>query len=297
MPSKPLVELLPREHVIVPLRAASVEESITALVKRLVEAGAVRSPEKLKQAMAEPRRRDIVSVGPLVAFPHYRTNAVEDLVVALGVAPAPLTSTSVRLDIDPRIIVLILAPIDASTLYLQTVAALARILRDDGVVERLAGAKSVDDVFAIDAVRSLRIEPSLTVRDIMIHDVESVAPTTPVRDAVDLMVQKRLRALPVVGEKLEVIGIITEHDVMRGLLARIPRATDDDREAGGGSTELLRVRDIMTRSVLCVSEGMGLAEAANLMNNKAMEQLPVTSEGKLTGFLTRGDIIRKLFAR
>jgi CBS domain-containing protein len=33
------------------------------------------------------------------------------------------------------------------------------------------------------------------------------------------------------------------------------------------------------------------------MINKDVEQLPVTSEGKLTGFLTRGDLIRKLFAR
>jgi CBS domain-containing protein len=53
----------------------------------------------------------------------------------------------------------------------------------------------------------------------------------------------------------------------------------------------------MTRSVLCVSEDLGLTEAANLMNSKNVEQLPVTAEGRLTGFLTRGDIIRKLFAR
>jgi CBS domain-containing protein len=53
----------------------------------------------------------------------------------------------------------------------------------------------------------------------------------------------------------------------------------------------------MTRSVLCISEELGLEEAANMMINKDVEQFPVTSEGKLTGFLTRGDIIRKLFGR
>ena len=100
-----------------------------------------------------------------------------------------------------------------------------------------------------------------------------------------------------VGDKLEVLGIISEHDVMRGLLSRMPRVAEDDRSGTGESSELLRVRDVMTRSVLCVSEELGLIEAANLMTNKNVEQLPVTSEGKLTGFLTRGDIIRKLFAR
>jgi CBS domain-containing protein len=42
---------------------------------------------------------------------------------------------------------------------------------------------------------------------------------------------------------------------------------------------------------------MGLDEVANLMINKDVEQFPVVSEGKLTGFLSRADIIRKLFGR
>jgi CBS domain-containing protein len=41
------------------------------------------------------------------------------------------------------------------------------------------------------------------------------------------MVRRRLRALPVVGEKQEVLGIVSEWDVMRGLLPQIPRAGQD----------------------------------------------------------------------
>ena len=57
----------------------------------------------------------------------------------------------------------------------------------------------------------------------------------------------------------------------------------------------LTVRDIMSRSVMCISEDQGLAEVASVMVNKDVERLPVVHEGKLTGFLTRGDILRKLF--
>jgi CBS domain-containing protein len=120
-----------------------------------------------------------------------------------------------------------------------------------------------------------------------------VTPATPVRDALDLMVQRRLRALPVVGDKQEVLGIISEWDIMRGLLPHVPRVGQDTGSAAVPST--LKVKDIMSRSVLCISEELGLEEAANMMINKDVEQFPVTSEGKLTGFLTRGDIIRKLF--
>jgi CBS domain-containing protein len=100
----------------------------------------------------------------------------------------------------------------------------------------------------------------------------------------------------VVGEKDEVLGSISERDIMRGLLPRVPRA-EIQPDVGADQTENLTVRDVMTRSVMCVSEDLSLEEAASLMINKDVEQLPVTSEGKLTGFLTRGDLIRKLFAR
>jgi CBS domain-containing protein len=48
---------------------------------------------------------------------------------------------------------------------------------------------------------------------------------------------------------------------------------------------------------MCISEEQGLAELAAIMVNKDVERLPVVSDGQLTGFLTRGDIFRKLFGR
>ncbi len=46
---------------------------------------------------------------------------------------------------------------------------------------------------------------------------------------------------------------------------------------------------------MCISEDQALQEVASLMVNKDVERIPVVNEGKLTGFLTRGDILRKLF--
>ena len=54
------------------------------------------------------------------------------------------------------------------------------------------------------------------------------------------------------------------------------------------------VREIMSRSVMCISEDQSLAELASIMVNKDVERLPVVHEGKLTGFLSRSDILRKL---
>jgi CBS domain-containing protein len=54
------------------------------------------------------------------------------------------------------------------------------------------------------------------------------------------------------------------------------------------------VRDVMTRQVLAVAPEQPLAEVASLMVNKDVAHVPVVREGKLVGFLTRGDIVRKL---
>lgn len=288
-----LVELLPLGHIVVPLEAKTLTAALEELVAVLNRAGVVRDIAALESNVRERRGRDTLSVGG-VALPHYRTHAVDRLVVALGIASEPLERDErTQHDPGPRVVALILAPPEQATLYLQTISALARLLRQEGVFDRLLAAAKPADVLTIAALQKSRIQPTLTVRDIMTR-TEGVAPDMPVSDAVDLMIRHRVRAAPVLNEKQEVLGIISEWDVMRGLLPQIPHGKEEETARAGAQ---LRVRDIMTRSVLCVSEDMGIEEAASMMVNKDVEQFPVVSEGKLTGFLTRSDIIRKLFGR
>jgi CBS domain-containing protein len=53
----------------------------------------------------------------------------------------------------------------------------------------------------------------------------------------------------------------------------------------------------MDRSVLCLAEDQTVADVAALMLAKDVDRFPVTRDGALVGFLTRGDIIRKLLTR
>ena len=116
------------------------------------------------------------------------------------------------------------------------------------------------------------------------HAVVTVSPDSSVFDAVKTMADRSIGAVVVVEGEV-VLGMLTERDYARKIVLQ-------DR-----SSRTTKVRDIMTRSVLCVSEDLGIEEAASMMINKDVEQFPVVSEGKLTGFLSRSDIIRKLFAR
>ncbi|HEX7238640.1 MAG TPA: CBS domain-containing protein [Longimicrobiaceae bacterium] len=291
-----LTELLRPEHVLAPLEADTVHAAVAALARRLEETGFVTDPAKLEVLFAENRIRDVIHVGDRVLLPHLRTDAVPRLVVALGVAPRPLPAGPRDRVGSAQVVVLVLAPPAANDLYLQTVASLARVLRHEETVDRLAAARSPEEVLAVEEIGGLAIQPRLLVRDVMTPRVYRVSPDASVRDLLELVSAHRLRAVPVVGDDREVLGMVTDRDLLRHLLPRALRS----REGGGGgdeggSPEDLRVRDIMTRSVMCISEDQGLAEVASVMVSKDVERLPVVSDGKLTGFLTRGDILRKLF--
>ena len=287
-----LADYLLPAHIAVPLNARTLKEALHEMVQRLSASGVIRDEEEIEQLLTRSGARDVVPIGRGVVLPHFRTDAVDHLIVSLGIAPQPLDVSQTGLESAPRVVALILAPPAAATLYLQTVAALARFLSSGDVVQAMTRARSPEEIMRLPELQSLKIEPQLTVRDVMSREVTTITPDAPVRAVVDLMVRHKARAVTVVGANQQVLGILTEWDVMRAMLPHIPRAgemIDEEDER--------TVREVMTRTVLCVDEDMGLTEAVNLMINKNAEQCPVVDDGQLVGVLLRSEIIRKLFAR
>lgn len=290
-----LLELLPPEHLFVPLREPTLREALGRMLRGLAAQGAVGDPAAVEQRLHEGSGRAIVPIGTSAVLPHTRTDAVEELVLALGSAPQPLGDAGISGAQGPRVIALVLAPAEASSLYLQAVATLARLLGDDAVVGKVVAAASPQALLSLPELHTARIRPRLTVRDVQ-GQRRSVQADMPLRDVITLLVHHGLKAVPVVGAKDEVLGIVTEWDIMKVLLPCVPRAADAD-DGGFRIPPDLSVRDVMTRSVLCISEDMSLDEVAAMMINKDVEQFPVVREGRLAGFLSRGEIIRKLFGR
>jgi CBS domain-containing protein len=268
-----------------------VYEAVIHLAQTLVGTGDVPHPDRMQRMFSESRVRDLIHVGDRVLLPHLRTDAVDTLQVALGIAPRPLPESPDHVGAVAQIVVLVLAPLSAADLYLQTVAALARVLRDDGVVDRLVAARSPADVLGIPEIREITIEPRLRVRDVMTQRVYRTSPDAPVQEVLDLIAEHRLRAVPVVGADRQVLGMVTDRDLLRHFLPEVQRPAD----ARAAAWAEVRVRDVMSRSVICVSEEQALAEVTSMLVSKDIERLPVVHEGQLTGFLTRGDILRKVF--
>ncbi len=284
-----ITDLLRRENTYVPLEGPTLRQALKTMVADLGERGVVQVPGTLEDRIDGETMRDAVVVSSRVVMPRYRTVAVPRLVLALGVAPEPLNAKEAGLDARPRVVVLAVSPPDEPSLFLQVLASLERLLRQDDVVDQILAAPTAADVLAVPALARLEVQESLAARDIMSRRVDAVPPGTPVREAVRLLVRNRIRAVPVVGDKGEVLGLVTDRHVMQALLP-LPRETEE-----GEGAQNLTVRDIMARSVLCISEELGIDEVVTTMFNKDLELLPVVKDGAMTGVVTRAEIVRKLF--
>ena len=135
----------------------------------------------------------------------------------------------------------------------------------------------------------------MKVREIMTRDVTTVAPGMTLEEAADMLARRRLRAMPVIDDEGHVLGMLTDRLLISRLLPALERAEAGAPAAGGAHAG--EVRDIMERAVMCVKEDEPLANVVRLMLDREIERLPVVREGQLVGFLTRGDIIRRLLLR
>lgn len=282
-----LRDLLDERRIVIPLPADSLDAALEALATGFPPSASVEGELRGEVPGFDPG--SLVALGEHAVLAHLRTERVDGIAVGIGVAerPLPFAPETAR---GARVLVVVAARPGDTRGYLQALAALGRVLRSREVATSLAGARSPADVLAIAPLEEPILGPDLRVRDVMTVDVVSVGPEVPMGDVADLMVRRRLRALPVAGDEREVLGLITDRQVMEYFLPRIGGAENGDATRSPDAP----VREVMLRSVLCVKEEETLRDVAALMINKDVERFPVCAEGVLVGFLTRGDIIRKL---
>jgi CBS domain-containing protein len=291
-----LADLLSARRVVVPLPAATLAEGMRLLMEACVADGRVGDAPRLDEAVRESWPEDTMTLGPHAWLPHFRTDAVPALVVALGIAQAPIAGGAMepegREGPDPRMILLIVAPPRDNAVYLQTIAAFARVLARQEVAEALLAARSAAEVLALPALREVELEGPLLVRDLMRADVVALRPDDTLENAARLLEQHGVDALPVVGDAGQILGLVSHRELLRLLVpAYVQRVTAG---APGVDPRAARVRDAMARSVLCVSEDQTLADAAHLLASRDVERVPVVKDGVLRGFVTRADLVRRL---
>ncbi len=118
-------------------------------------------------------------------------------------------------------------------------------------------------------------------KDIMTRAVICARPEMPLYDAVRLLAQRRITGMPVVDEELNLVGVLSEKDVLRMLYD-----TEDSIEQ--------QVSDYMNVGAVSLDINDTLIDLCDCMTENIFRRVFITDEGKLAGVVSRSDVIHAI---
>ncbi len=127
------------------------------------------------------------------------------------------------------------------------------------------------------------------VRDFMTRDPVTLRQDDLLRQAVEIVMVRRIRHIPVLDERGALVGIVTDRDIQGTLPSPLSAAAPEEYEALLETTPLSR---IMTRDVITVGADDLAAEAVETLLADRIDGLPVLDGGRLVGIFTVRDALR-----
>lgn len=131
----------------------------------------------------------------------------------------------------------------------------------------------------------------MIVREAMTTPVVTVPRSSSVRQAVRLLYERGIEAAPVVGRSGNLLGVVSEMDLLRGEFEADPAALMR-AAATTGDPPPIRVEDVMTTDVRTAHEDADLADLIELMIMRGLRIVPVLRSDRLVGVLSRRDLMK-----
>jgi len=136
--------------------------------------------------------------------------------------------------------------------------------------------------------------------DVMTGDVASVEANTPLQEAAAIMARHRISGLPVLNDRHEVIGIISDKDFWSQMGGPDVRSFMDIvaqcltvKGCVAASLRQGQVKDIMTSPAVTIIETTTVSEIASIFETRNINRVPVVDQhGRLIGIVSRADIVR-----
>ena len=138
---------------------------------------------------------------------------------------------------------------------------------------------------------------------VMRSSFETITSSTSLVEAARLLLQTNQRGLPVLNESGDLIGILSEGDLLhRDELGVKPPAGNWLEEILGVEEDnparkrmrTLNVATIMTQNPVCVDEHSTVSDAVALMDRRKVSQIPVVRAGKVIGMISRFELLAAL---
>jgi CBS domain-containing protein len=133
----------------------------------------------------------------------------------------------------------------------------------------------------------------MLVREVMTSPAVTVGPGTSLKQAIRLLDDHRITAMPVIDDGGHLVGVLSEADVLRDSIPADRRVHERLVEITAPTVQLV-VTDVMTHLPVSVSPDDDLSQAVGLLVDTQVKSLPVVRAGRVVGMVSRRDVIAVL---
>jgi CBS domain-containing protein len=130
--------------------------------------------------------------------------------------------------------------------------------------------------------------------DIMTLGAATIKRDASLSQALWIMIDHRISALPVLDDNHQVVGIVTEGDFMRSGALAVEELLSMEADDRTKALESRTVDEIMSRDPITINSEASIQEVVSLMERHTIRIIPVSSNGRAIGIISRVDLLRML---
>ncbi|WP_075980244.1 CBS domain-containing protein [Bacillus massilinigeriensis] len=145
----------------------------------------------------------------------------------------------------------------------------------------------------------------MKAKDIMVKNVIKVKENQLIQDVLDRFVEYRISGIPVVNDRNELVGYVSDGDIMKWIGKHDPviinyfyytTVIEDEESLEDKFKRLLNknVMEVAKKNVITVDEDTEIEKVAEILGRRRIKKVPVVKNNVLTGIISRGDIVRSL---
>mgnify|MGYP001205511237 FL=1 len=124
------------------------------------------------------------------------------------------------------------------------------------------------------------------ISQLLKRDVISINPNKTVFNAIKLLTENNIGALPVINDNKELCGIISERDIIRAMSQNI-----------GTNFKKSLINSIMTSNVITISNNAISEDIMDIMTKNKIRHIPIVENKLLMGIVSIGDVVKRLLEK
>ncbi len=272
------------------------------LLKLLASRRNIGNIDEAYQAILARENERATIVGPGIAMPHARVDAISKVMVGVATSKKGIIYDKGKPHDLIKLIILTLAPKAAPGAYLHAMSSLAKICLDPSTADVAANLATAEKVWEFFDQGGLVLLDHLSARDIMdpvkvlLHEHDTL------QRAIDLFVKRNLNELPVVDKDGDLIGVVSTYELLRICLPDYILWMEDLTPILNFEpfAEILRkesktwLTEIMTNEYAVVQENAPAVQVAKEITRQQADRAYVVRGNKLLGVVSLGTFLNKI---